>query len=40
MADFKSGTRTNDKGKVMRAVAARMTDSEMKAVAEYLAGLQ
>jgi cytochrome c553 len=39
MADFKSGTRANDRGKVMRAVAERMTDQEMKAVSEYIAGL-
>ena len=40
LTDFKGGVRTNDKGKLMRNVAARMTDDEMKAVAEYLAGLQ
>lgn len=39
MADFKSGARANDKGKVMRAVAERLTEQEMKAVSEYLAGL-
>jgi len=39
LADFKAGVRTNDKGKLMRVVAGRMTDDEMKAVAEYLAGL-
>jgi cytochrome c553 len=40
MADFKAGNRANDKGKVMRAVAERMTDQEMKAVSEYIAGLK
>jgi cytochrome c553 len=40
MADFKSGVRVNDKGKVMRAVAERMSEDEMKAVSEYIAGLQ
>ena len=40
MADFKSGARNNDKGKVMRAVAERMTEQEMKAVSEYIAGLK
>lgn len=40
MNDFRSGVRTNDKGKVMRAVAERMTEQEMQAVAEYLAGLK
>ena len=39
MMDFKAGTRNNDKGRVMRVVAERMTESEMKAVAEYLAAL-
>lgn len=38
LMDFKSGTRTNDKGKLMQAVATRMSEDEMKAVAEYLAG--
>ncbi|MCZ2441229.1 MAG: cytochrome c4 [Burkholderiales bacterium] len=36
---FKAGTRTNDKARVMRAVAARLTDEEIAAVAEYIAGL-
>jgi cytochrome c553 len=36
---FKTGARTNDKGRVMRAVAERMTEAEIAAVAEYLAGL-
>lgn len=40
MADFKSGARVNDKGRVMRAVAERMTEQEMKAVSEYIAGLK
>ena len=39
MTDFKNGVRTNDKGKIMRAVAERMTEQEMKAVSEYIAGL-
>ena len=39
MMDFKTGTRNNDKGRVMRVVAERMTESEIKAVAEYLAAL-
>ena len=37
MKAFKSGARSNDKGKVMRAVAARLSEQEMAAVAEYLA---
>ncbi|MBL8309612.1 MAG: cytochrome c4 [Burkholderiales bacterium] len=40
MQEFKSGKRNNDKGKVMRAVAERMTDAEMQAVSEYLAALK
>jgi len=37
---FKSGKRSNDVGKMMRNVALKMTDAEMEAVAEYIAGLQ
>ena len=40
LADFKRGTRSNDRAHVMRAIAGRLTDDEMKAVAEYVAGLQ
>ena len=40
LTDFKSGTRSNDRAHVMRAVAGRLTDEEIRAVAEYLAGLQ
>ena len=39
LADFKNGVRSNDKGKIMRAVAERMSEQEMKAVSEYIAGL-
>lgn len=39
MRQFRDGKRTNDRGRVMRSLAARMTDAEMKAVAEYIAGL-
>jgi len=39
MTAFKSGTRTNDKARVMRAVAERMSEQEIAAVAEYIAGL-
>ena len=39
LAEFKSGARSNDRAHVMRAVAGRLTDEEIKAVAEYLAGL-
>ena len=40
LTDFKSGTRSNDRAHVMRAVAGRLTDDEIRGVAEYLAGLQ
>jgi cytochrome c553 len=40
MEGFKSGARNNDKGKIMRSVAQRMTEAEMKAVSEYLAGME
>ncbi len=38
--NFRLGQRANDGGKMMRNIAARMTDQEMKAVAEYVSGLQ
>lgn len=37
---FKDGTRANDGGKMMRNVANRMSEAEMKAVAAYLAALK
>ena len=37
---FKSGTRSNDRARVMRLVAGRLTDEEIRAVAEYVAGLE
>lgn len=37
---FKSGSRANDANGMMRGVAAKMTDPEIKAVAEYVAGLR
>ena len=40
LTEFKSGARTNDRAHVMRAIAGRLTDEEIKAVAEYLAGVQ
>ncbi len=39
LKNFKSGTRSNDVGKIMRNIALKMTDAEMEAVAEYMAGL-
>ena len=37
---FRSGARANDPNGMMRGVTARMTDAEIKAVAEYAAGLR
>ena len=37
---FKEGARANDPNGMMRGVAARMTDQEIRAVAEYAAGLR
>jgi cytochrome c553 len=37
--DFKSGERVNDKARVMRTVAERLTEQEINAVAEYLSSL-
>lgn len=37
---FRDGARANDPGGMMRGVAARMSEREMRAVAEYAAGLR
>jgi len=37
---FRAGERANDVNNMMRAVAARLTDKEIAAVAEYLSGLR
>ena len=37
---FRAGARDNDPNGMMRGVAARMTDREIKAVSEYIAGLR
>lgn len=39
LTDFKAGMRHNDTRRIMREVASRLTDVQMKALAEYLAGL-
>jgi cytochrome c553 len=39
ITSFKAGVRNNDKGRVMRSVAERLTPQEMAAVAEYVSGL-
>ena len=38
--DFRVGTRANDGAKMMRTIAAKMTDADMKAVASYIQGLR
>lgn len=40
LAAFRSGERANDPAGMMRGVAARMSDAEMAAVADYVAGLK
>jgi cytochrome c553 len=37
---FRSGERANDPNRMMRAVAAKMSDAEIKAVSDYIAGLR
>lgn len=37
---FNTGDRDNDKGLAMQSVTSKMTEQEMRAVAEYLAGVQ
>jgi cbb3-type cytochrome c oxidase subunit III len=37
---FRSGERTNDPNRMMRAVADKLSDREIAAVAEYIAGLR
>jgi cytochrome c553 len=37
---FRDGTRTNDPNGMMRGVAARLTEQQIRAVAEYAAGLR
>ncbi|MEO8039750.1 MAG: c-type cytochrome [Betaproteobacteria bacterium] len=37
---FRAGERANDTNNMMRAIAAKMTDHEMAALAEYAAGLR
>jgi len=40
LSKFKDGSRANDAGKMMRNVANRMSDKEMKSVSAYVAGLK
>jgi len=37
---FRSGTRANDPNKMMRTIALRMTDPQIKALSDYIAGLR
>ncbi|OOC50276.1 MULTISPECIES: c-type cytochrome [Thioalkalivibrio] len=37
---FRSGERANDNGRMMRNVARNMSDSDIEAVSQYMAGLQ
>ena len=37
---FRSGSRNNDTGKMMHNVVAKMSDTEIEAVAEYISGLR
>ncbi|MEN6584683.1 MAG: c-type cytochrome [Sulfuricella sp.] len=39
LTTFRSGERANDGAKMMRVIASKMTDQEMKAVSEYISGL-
>jgi cytochrome c553 len=39
LQDYRSGARQNDPNGMMRNIAERLTDREIKAVAEYVAGL-
>lgn len=40
LKQFRAGERANDAEKVMRMIAEKMSDNEIKAVAEYAAGLR
>jgi cytochrome c553 len=40
MKAFRDGVRGNDPAQMMRTIALKMTDPEIKAVADYAAGLR
>ncbi len=40
LKNFRSGDRSNDGGKMMQIIARKLTDHEMKTVAEYVNGLR
>jgi cytochrome c553 len=37
---FRVGERANDPAKMMRMIAVKLTDAEIKAVSDYIAGLR
>ncbi len=39
LRDFKSGTRSNDRNGMMQAIAAKLSDKEIEAVAAFIAGM-
>jgi cytochrome c553 len=39
LKDFRSNTRSNDPEKMMRTVAAKLTDEEINALANYISNL-
>jgi len=39
MQDFKTGARSNDRNQIMQDIAAKMTEKEIEAVAQFLAGM-
>jgi len=40
LKSFRAGDRSNDANKMMRMIAVKMTDPEIKAVSDYIAGLR
>ena len=40
MQAWRSGARANDPGRMMQSIAAKMSDAQIKAVADYIAGLR
>ncbi len=40
LQNFRSGDRSNDGGKMMQVIARKLTDQEMRAVAEFISGLR
>ncbi len=40
LRNFRSGDRANDGGKMMQVIARKLTDREMRAVAEFVSGLR